>query len=355
MKKLVKKINLLFDKMPIHPLFILFLIWFTISRKIFSFFVFILALLIHEFGHYIFAKKLGYRLSNFKLMPFGAELNYEGRFFDNKDEALIAFAGPLLNILTSIFVVCFWWLFPTLYAFTYHFVVESMVLALINLLPAYPLDGGRIILGIINDKIDLSKLGCYQNGKEISISLELENPTGKEGIYSAVEKTIVVDTSIYDISGESYSTTTEELFNKIKDFSNAINLENLRTFLDISGVGTTDKDKVSFSQTVASDFYRYYAYQVNKDFFTNLESVVENNKTNNLNGKTSVYLRDVGANIYSSAFEETSHDAFFTTNPVFNELSEFIQNLTTGHYYEIIECDYAGNLNIYLVYYLFFQ
>ena len=125
----------------------------------------------------------------------------------------------------------------------------------------------------------------------------------------------------------------------------------MRTFLDISGVGTTDKDKVSFSQTVASDFYRYYAYQVNKDFFTNLESVVENNKTNNLNGKTSVYLRDVGANIYSSAFEETSHDAFFTTNPVFNELSEFIQNLTTGHYYEIIECDYAGNLNIYLVYY----
>lgn len=157
MKKLVKKINLFFDKMPIHPLFILFLIWFTISGKIFSFFVFILALLIHEFGHYIFAKKLGYRLSNFKLMPFGAELNYEGRFFDNKDEALIAFAGPLVNIFTSIFVVCFWWLFPTLYAFTYHFVVESMVLALVNLLPAYPLDGGRIILGIINDKIDRKK------------------------------------------------------------------------------------------------------------------------------------------------------------------------------------------------------
>lgn len=138
-------------------MFIFLFIWFAISGKILSFFAFILALLIHEFGHYIFAKKLGYRMSSFRLMPFGAELNCENRFFESRDEVLIATAGPLFNIVSSVLLVSLWWIFPSLYFFTYEIVFESMILALINLLPAYPLDGGRIVLGLASGKFDRNK------------------------------------------------------------------------------------------------------------------------------------------------------------------------------------------------------
>ncbi len=154
MKKFLDRTRFLLNKSAIHPIFILLLIWFIISGRILSFFSFILVLIIHEFGHYIFAKKLGYKLSKFRLLPFGAELNYSEQLFESRDEVLIAFAGPLFNIFFSVLTVCLWWLFPSLYSISSELVFESTVLALINLLPAYPLDGGRILLGLINGKFD---------------------------------------------------------------------------------------------------------------------------------------------------------------------------------------------------------
>lgn len=145
------------NKSAIHPIFILLFIWFIISGKILSFFSFILVLIIHEFGHYIFAKKFGYKLNKFRLLPFGAELNYSEQLFESRDEVLIAFAGPLFNIIFSVLNVCLWWIFPSLYLITSDLVFESTMLALVNLLPAYPLDGGRILLGLINGRFDRKK------------------------------------------------------------------------------------------------------------------------------------------------------------------------------------------------------
>ena len=157
MKKLLNRTRFLLNKSAIHPIFILLFIWFIISGKILSFFSFILVLIIHEFGHYIFAKKFGYKLNKFRLLPFGAELNYSEQLFESRDEVLIAFAGPLFNIIFSVLNVCLWWIFPSLYLITSDLVFESTMLALVNLLPAYPLDGGRILLGLINGRFDRKK------------------------------------------------------------------------------------------------------------------------------------------------------------------------------------------------------
>lgn len=198
--------------------------------------------------------------------------------------------------------------------------------------------------------IDLEKIGCYKNNSAVSISMQLENPSNDTSLYETVTKTIIVDTSIYDINGDSYTTTTEELFEKIKGYSSSLSFSSLRTFLNISGQETTNKDETCFSQTAASDFYRYYTYQVDKNFFTNLKNSIESNRISNQSGKTSVYVRDLEKNIFNGSFEETSHDAFFTSNSSFKNLDNY-NDIQADKYYEIIETDYAGNLNIYLVYY----
>lgn len=196
-------------------------------------------------------------------------------------------------------------------------------------------------------KIDLEKAGCYKHGEEVSVTVEFENPSNVQGIYTPKTKKVILDTSIFDADG---TTTLDRLFNNIKDFSSNISLAALRTYLDNSGNVTTDKFNTCYSQTAASDFYRYYSYLVDQSFFDELQASIERNKVNNENGKTSAYVRKL-ANIYNTEgnFEETNYDSFFPSSTAFTsiELMDFEKN----HYYEIIESDYAGNLNIYLVYY----
>jgi stage IV sporulation protein FB len=62
-----------------------------------------------------------------------------------KDEITIALWGPLCNLFTAGFFVALWWFSPTMYAFTDTACYSSLSIALVNLLPAYPLDGGRIL------------------------------------------------------------------------------------------------------------------------------------------------------------------------------------------------------------------
>ena len=145
-----KKIEKIIQKNPIHPTFFLFFLWFLFNNQLNYFFFFFLALFSHEFGHYIMAKKLGYKLNKFYLTPLGASLNFSAGVFDNYDEIKIAVAGPLVNIFSGLFVTAFWWFFPSVYSYTHIFVFESLTLGFLNLLPAYPLDGARIVIGFLS-------------------------------------------------------------------------------------------------------------------------------------------------------------------------------------------------------------
>lgn len=135
-------------KNKIHFSFFLLFIWFVFTNNIASFITFCMVVLTHEFGHFIVAKKLGYKLDNFVIAPYGVCLNYKEKYFAIKDEILIALAGPLINIILSILCISFWWIFPEFYNFSYNFVFHSLILGLFNLLPCYPLDGGRLFVGI---------------------------------------------------------------------------------------------------------------------------------------------------------------------------------------------------------------
>lgn len=144
-------------KIPIHPSFFLLLLWFLLFKDIISFIVFFTVVSSHEFGHYIIAKKLGYKLDNFYIAPYGASLNYKEKVFSYKDEILIACGGPAVNLIFSILCVALWWIFPVLYNYLNEFVFQSFMLCLLNLLPCYPLDGGRIFVGILSNNMPRKK------------------------------------------------------------------------------------------------------------------------------------------------------------------------------------------------------
>ncbi len=150
MRNIVNKVRIFCKKLPIHPSFLLLILWFAINKDFLGFAIFVGVVLTHEFGHYYVAKKLGYKLDGFFIAPYGVSLNYQNQTFENNDELKIAIAGPLVNIMLSLLCIGLWWTFPASYNYTDIFVSESVMLALFNLLPAYPMDGGRVMLSILS-------------------------------------------------------------------------------------------------------------------------------------------------------------------------------------------------------------
>lgn len=110
------------------------------------------AIILHELSHAEVARRLGYVLNKLKLMPYGAALigEFEGAGF--RDEIKIAVAGPLCNMVMSILLVALLWLAPATYYFTYEFILCNIYLAIFNILPVYPLDGGRVLLSVFSSK-----------------------------------------------------------------------------------------------------------------------------------------------------------------------------------------------------------
>lgn len=148
----------IFQKTHIHPTFFLLLFYLIFTKNLTYLITFISVVLTHEFGHYFVAKKRGYRLNSFYLTPYGACLNYQEKTFESKDEMLIACAGPFVNFVLCIVCISLWWIFPNLYNFSYDFVFQSLMLGLVNLLPCYPLDGGRIALGLFSQESERGKV-----------------------------------------------------------------------------------------------------------------------------------------------------------------------------------------------------
>ena len=139
-------------KIAVHPLFFAVGVVYALTGGIFGFTVCALTAVVHELGHSVAAEKLGYKLNRITLTPFGATVKGNIRGLKFSDELKIALAGPLTNLAIGVLFVALWWVFPEVYAWTDISAKANFSLALINLFPAYPLDGGRILFAIIAQK-----------------------------------------------------------------------------------------------------------------------------------------------------------------------------------------------------------
>ena len=135
--------------LSIHPLFFVAGIFYCCIGQLPLFLMSVIVAIEHELAHAISASKLGYRLNKIVLMPYGAVIDGDLKEISLKDELSVAIAGPLCNLLTAGAFAALWWFYPTAYAYTDTACFISLSIALVNLIPAYPLDGGRVLKCIV--------------------------------------------------------------------------------------------------------------------------------------------------------------------------------------------------------------
>lgn len=104
------------------------------------------AVLVHELAHAQAAKKLGYCVREIELLPFGGVAKIEGLSEAKaSNEIMIAAAGPLTSMVMAAALYCVL-SYAAAAADELRFWFEvNLMLALFNLLPGLPLDGGRIL------------------------------------------------------------------------------------------------------------------------------------------------------------------------------------------------------------------
>lgn len=147
-----KKIRLI-----LSPLLIILAILIIYYGNIVQFLTYAFVVSLHELAHFLISKKLGYKLNNLYIMPYGICLNYKDSAIEGSDEILIALAGPFINILLCFISVALWWLFPETYYYLDYFCFCNLVLGVFNLVPCFPLDGGRVLVSLLSKKIDREK------------------------------------------------------------------------------------------------------------------------------------------------------------------------------------------------------
>lgn len=144
------------------------IIIFLFTRNIGIYAILMLFALIHEIGHLVCGILLGFKPQSISIIPFGFKLGFKVKCDDynikikkgNKltlKKILIAFAGPFTNliciVLLSFFKNHITWYQNAIYA--------NILLILFNLIPIYPLDGGRILQGFIHIFIGLRESYSY--------------------------------------------------------------------------------------------------------------------------------------------------------------------------------------------------
>lgn len=104
------------------------------------------ACVLHELGHIAAAAVLGGRMERLSLTVVGAELRIAYRApLNYLQDCLVALAGPGANLLSGGLFLVFGWNLPA---------ALTLAVGVFNLLPVLPLDGGRVIYGLIADRLD---------------------------------------------------------------------------------------------------------------------------------------------------------------------------------------------------------
>ena len=136
----------------------IFLFLFYLTRQIEVYALIMLFALIHEMGHLIAGLILGLKPQKINIMPLGFSIMFEEyKSIErlNIKKSMIAIAGPITNLI--IILLTF-----VLQVYISDYIAEMIIYAnllicIFNLLPIYPLDGGRIINSILNIRVGLKE------------------------------------------------------------------------------------------------------------------------------------------------------------------------------------------------------
>jgi len=110
------------------------------------------SILLHELGHAVAALRQGLRTRSITLFIFGGIAQLESDPKDGRAEIWMAAAGPAVSLgLAGLFYACasLPFLGPGVAAVARYLGLINLILALFNLVPAFPMDGGRLLRGAL--------------------------------------------------------------------------------------------------------------------------------------------------------------------------------------------------------------
>ncbi len=132
-----------------------------------------LSVIFHEICHSLMARKYGIKVKDITLLPIGGVASLSGFPEDPHQELAISIAGPLFNfalafILGIPVLVYLGWEkflnvgtgFPEILAYAFW---ANVILGAFNLLPAFPMDGGRVLRAFLACRMD------YQRATHIAV------------------------------------------------------------------------------------------------------------------------------------------------------------------------------------------
>ncbi|WP_223550350.1 site-2 protease family protein [Aestuariivivens sp. NBU2969] len=168
-------------KIIVHWTFFFLILWIVFSElkrggnseSIFFNIVLVLAVfgcvVLHELGHALAAKRFGIGTKKIVLLPIGGMASLERIPESPKQEFLVTLAGPLVNILI---VVILYFIVPvdefvrlnftetfeilmsfTIQNFLFYLFLVNLGLVIFNFIPAFPMDGGRILRALLAIKL----------------------------------------------------------------------------------------------------------------------------------------------------------------------------------------------------------
>ena len=112
-----------------------------------------LCVLLHEFGHSLVAMRYGYEIESITLWLFGGVARFTEMPEDWKQELTIAIAGPIVSIGLGVLAYVGFLVLPTaldpVKFVVGYLALTNVVLAVFNMLPGFPMDGGRVLRALL--------------------------------------------------------------------------------------------------------------------------------------------------------------------------------------------------------------
>lgn len=149
-------------KLHIHPLFLLLIVLSLFTGTFVQLFILFAIILIHEIGHYTLANHYQWHIQSIVLWVFGGVMKTtEATNRPIKEDIIVTVAGPLQHI----------WMFAVIYGCSFMDIIPTSLvqtafyfnwlLLLFNLLPIYPLDGGKLLFYILSLFLPYKKAHQY--------------------------------------------------------------------------------------------------------------------------------------------------------------------------------------------------